>query len=207
MASSSTTPKVFIIESLDFDDEENQRYEGRILSQILQLSSEIESVYFYIRTRRELERIVTKFAKSRFRYLHLSCHGNPSSMATTLDEVPLHELGAILAPGLHKRRLFLSACQMASPALAQGLLPSSGCYSVIGPASDVDFGDAALLWASFYHLMFRDDRVVMKREQILKHLKSTAGLFEVPLNYFAPSRTRKEGYQLTRIGTGTVAQS
>ena len=33
-----TKPNVFIIESLDFDDEENNRFEGKVLSNILKLN-------------------------------------------------------------------------------------------------------------------------------------------------------------------------
>ena len=39
---------------------------------------------------------------------------------------------------------------------ATAVMQASGCQSVIGPKEDISFGDAALMWASFYHLMFRD---------------------------------------------------
>ena len=65
---------VFVIESLEFDDEKENRFEGKFLSQILNMSG-IESAYYYIRTRRELERILEIFEESEYRYLHFSCHG------------------------------------------------------------------------------------------------------------------------------------
>ena len=65
-----TKPNVFIIESLDFDDEKNNMYEGKVLSQILELNG-IESEYYYIRTKQELDEIVDKFEDSGYRYLHL----------------------------------------------------------------------------------------------------------------------------------------
>ena len=65
------------------------------------------------------------------------------------------------------------------------LLHNSGCHSVIGPADDVYFSDAALLWSSFYHLAFRTNISAMKRKWILTHLSSTATLFSVPMNYFS----------------------
>jgi hypothetical protein len=143
-----TLPNVFIIESLRFSDEPRERFEGRILEKVLKLG-EKESIYYYIRTRRELEKIAAKFGKSGFRYLHLSCHANTRGMATTLDRISFAELGKIFRPHLANRRVFLSACEMATRPLAEALLDSSGCYSVIGPSTDVAFGDAALLWASF----------------------------------------------------------
>ena len=40
---------VFIIESLTFEDENKERFEGKFLSHILKLSG-IETKYYYIRT-------------------------------------------------------------------------------------------------------------------------------------------------------------
>jgi hypothetical protein len=49
----STVPKVFIIESLDPEDEEAGDYEGVVISHILKLSR-IDHKYYYIRTEQEL---------------------------------------------------------------------------------------------------------------------------------------------------------
>ena len=186
----TTRPQVFIIESLKLDDEKKDRFEGRVLKHILALGGK-ESAYYYIRTRRELEKIVTLFGKSGFRYLHISCHGNTTEMATTFDRISFPELGRILRPHLRGRRIFLSACEMTTKNLANELLlHGSGCYSVIGPVEKVYFSDAALLWSSFYHLVFRTNDAVMKREWVLAHLRSTATLFRVRMNYFSASRTK-----------------
>lgn len=187
MVANNTSPQVFIIESLTLKDEEEERFEGRILKQILRLSGK-ESAYYYIRTRRELERIAKVFAKSRFRYLHISCHGNETTMGTTFDSLSFAEVGEILSPHLNGRRVFLSACEMTNGNFARELLGDSGCYSVIGPAEAVAFSDAALLWSSFYHLAFRTNDAVMKREWVLAHLRSTASLFQVRMNYFSASK-------------------
>jgi len=77
-------PEILIIESLSFEDERAERFEGRIISQILALSGK-ECEYRYIRTKRELKALLGQFASSRYRYLHLSCHGDRSTMFTTLD--------------------------------------------------------------------------------------------------------------------------
>src|SRR3989304_8337351 len=86
-----TRANVFIIESLRFDDEENKRFEGKFLSQILHLGDK-KTIYYYIRTKKELEEVLRLFKKSNYRYLHLSCHGNKSSIFTTLDRVSFSEL-------------------------------------------------------------------------------------------------------------------
>lgn len=191
--------KVFIIESLDFDDEDEGRREGEILSQILHLSGGIGSVYYYFRTSQELKELLTRFHDSGFRYLHLSCHGNSHAMATTLDEISVAEFGQMLRSYVRKRRVFLSACEMATEPLAQEVLQNSGCYSLIGPAAEVGFGDAALLWASFYHLMFRGETKIMTHDQVRANLKSTANLFGVPMNYFQSSKSAKRGYRFHRV--------
>lgn len=179
-----TVANVFIIESLRFEDEDRGGFEGQILQDILRLI-EKQSTYYYIRTKRELQKLAPKFGRSKHRYLHLSCHADAEGMATTLDDVSFEELGRIFRPHLSGRRVFLSACEMATPILADALLGrESGCFSVIGPSAEVAFSDAALLWSSFYHLMFRTNESRMKRPWIKQHLQSAADLFKVPMNYF-----------------------
>src|SRR4051794_9671160 len=82
----TTKPEVFIIESLDLDDEKEQRFEGKIISQILALSGK-QCEYYYIRTRREFEEMLKQFANSGYRYLHLSCHGSSRALQTTYDAI------------------------------------------------------------------------------------------------------------------------
>ncbi len=180
---SPTKAQVFILESLRLDDEKHERFEGRVLRGILNLS-EKPAAYYYIRTARELSRLMAVFDSSNFRYLHISCHANSKGMSTTFDSVSFRQLGEILRPHLNHRRLFLSACEMATKDLAIEILEGSDCYSLIGPAETVTFSDAALLWSSFYHLMFKTDESVMRGKWIRTHLKSTATLFGVRMNYF-----------------------
>ena len=201
MGIGNTTPQVFIIESLRLEDEEHERFEGRILKQILRLSGK-ESAYYYIRTRRELEQIAKVFSKSGFRYLHLSCHGSATTMATTFDPLNFADVGQILRPHLNGRRVFVSACEMANPRLATELIKGSGCYSVIGPAESVLFSDAALLWSCFYHLAFRTNDKVMQRKWVLEHLRSTSKLFQVHMNYFSASES--QGIRATVVKPGAA---
>lgn len=198
MTDLKTKPQVFIIESLTFDDEKNNRYEGKIISDILHLNNK-SSEYYYIRTKKELEEVLEIFLESDYRYLHLSCHGNSQQMATTLDTIDFEELGDILGPYLFERRLFVSACEMANTKLAKVIMPGSECYSIIGPATDVSFNDAAILWASLYHLMFNHNFDIMKRGDLMKYCGELSKLFGVPLNYFGRDRNKKNGFRLKRI--------
>jgi hypothetical protein len=181
----STKAQVFVIESLTLEDERRGRFEGDILRRILSLSGK-QCEYYYIRTVRELKRLICEFAKSKYRYLHLSCHADSKGMATTFDSLDFGQLAEIVTPHLNGRRVFLSACEMANSRLATKLLVSSGCYSVMGPTEDILFSDAALLWSSFYHLMFRTNHAKMQREAMEAHARSTADLFQVPLALFFP---------------------
>ncbi len=117
----ATKPEVFIVESLNFRDEQLERYEGQIISKILALSGK-QCHYYYIRTQRELEVVLTKFTKSTYRYLHFSCHGNNKNIYTTLDEIPFARFGALLMPHLREKRLFVSACSVANNRLAKNVL-------------------------------------------------------------------------------------
>jgi hypothetical protein len=40
-------------------------------------------LYHYVRTIAEFEHFIDEFAKSDYRYLHVSCHGSRSGVSTT----------------------------------------------------------------------------------------------------------------------------
>lgn len=193
-----TDPEVFIIESLTLEDEKARRQEGDLLQRMLHIIGKGATQYFYIRTRRELEQIVDVFKDSRCRYLHISCHANDHEMATTFDAIPFDELAEIFGPSLNGRRLFVSACEMASENLATHLLKDSGCVSLIGPRRTIRFDDAAAFWVSFYHLMFKANDLKMKRQDLQRRIKELSAVYEEPVNYFASSKTDKRGF--VRVG-------
>ena len=189
-----TKPEVFIIESLDPDDEGNGRFEGSIISRILRLHGKSPK-YRYVRTREEFEEAALQFGESRYRYLHISAHAEPEGMCTTnQDEIDYDELAVILNPHLRGCRLFLSACSMAHEDLAKEIIPKSGCYSVIGPNEDILFTDAAILWSAIYHLMFSENSGAMNHAALKRHLKNTTNLFGVGISYFSKSKKLRRGY-------------
>jgi hypothetical protein len=143
--------------------------------------------------------VLDKFKTSGFRYLHISCHANSKGVALTLDHVSVVELGELLRPYLDKRRVFFSACELATDKLASALLRDSGCYSVIAPSETIGFDEAALFWASLYHLMFKDDRQVMKRDELVRHLNALSSVFGVKMRYFSSSRSHARGFREVTI--------
>ena len=179
----TTEPQVFIIESLRFSDEAEDSFEGRRISDMLALSGKT-CKYFYVRTKAEFEAVLDKFWDSKYRYLHLSCHANSLGMETTLDEIPFQELSDILEPYLENRRLFLSACEMSCSKLAKLLMPKSGCYSILGPSEKIDFADAAIFWASFYHKVFRLNSEAINQRRLLATATVLSAIYSLPLNCF-----------------------
>lgn len=190
----STKPEVYIIESLDPDDEGNGRFEGSIISRILKLHGKSPK-YRYVRTRDDFETAIKQFGKSQYRYLHISAHADTEGMCTTnQDEIDYDELAGILKPHLKNKRLFLSACSMVHEDLAKEIIPTTGCYSVVGPNEDILFTDAAILWSAIYHLMFSENSSAMNHRALKKHLENTTKLFGVGISYFSKSKTLKRGY-------------
>lgn len=190
----STYAEVFIIESLDPDDEGNGRFEGSIVSQMLRLHGKSPK-YCYVRTRDEFIKAVKEFGKSQYRYLHISAHADPEGMCTTnQEEIDFDELGEILKPFLKGKRLFLSACAMVHEDLAKSILPNSGCFSVVGPTEDIYFSDAAIVWSSIYHLMFSGNSEKMKQKYLKKNLENVCELFGVEFGYYSHTKELKRGY-------------
>jgi len=198
-----TKANVFIIESLDFDDEQNNRYEGRLLSQILHLGGK-ESAYRYIQTEDELKKALRLFEASRYRYLHLSCHGSEKSISTTLDDIPFPKLGELFKPYLRNRRLFISACSAVNEDLAKAIISSSKCTSIMGPIKRIFFSDAAIIWAAFYHLVFTKDPLKMKRKNIWIAMQDVSDTFGVPIDYFYKDEKKKKGFTRKKIRRRTM---
>lgn len=183
-----TEPKVFIIETLRFEDEERKLFEGNVISNILMLS-DIECIYYYVRTKKEFKKVLGFFFASNYRYLHISCHGGEyqNSISTTLDEITFDELAKLLEGNFKNKRLFLSACSVVNQELAEKVIPTTNCYSIIGPKNKIAFRDAVIMWASFYHLMFDKGFIKMTRKQIIQSLQKVCDTFSEELNYYSIS--------------------
>ena len=68
----------------------------------------------------------------------------------------------------------------------------------MGPAETIAFSDAAITWASFYHLMFNHDPDVMKRDMLLLYGEHLSTLFSVPLNLYWYGNQKKVHEKLIR---------
>lgn len=194
----NSRPDVFIIESLHPEDEGRGRFEGAILAQFLRLHRK-KPEHRYVRTREEFSEAVSSFGKSRYRYLHISAHGDKDGICTTnAENIDYPELADLLQPHLKDKRLFLSSCQVVHEKMAAKLIPTTRCLSVIGPTKKIRFSDAAVVWAAIYHLMFRKDPKRMGNDDLKTHLSQVCELFAAELKFFSRS-TSEKGFKNIRL--------
>lgn len=178
-----TKPEVFIIESLRLEDEENKRFEGRILADVLKICDK-NPHYFYCRTKTEFELFLKKFRDSGYRYLHLSCHGNINGIETTLDSISSVELAGMMKGLMKNRRLFVSACEVGTELFSTVISgQNKGMYSIAAPSVKIRFDHAVAFWTSFYVKAFTIDASTMKRKTIRAALRKLCVLFEIDFHW------------------------
>jgi hypothetical protein len=197
--SKATEPGVFILESNTLADERRRRREGEALVEILGLLGR-KTEYRYFRTKQELTPLLGEFLRSRLRYLHLSCHGNPEGFGLTLGSVRFSEFGQVARPYLGNRRLFVSACDAVHEKLALALFPLCELYSLAGPAEDILYGDAAVAWAAFYNLTFRSGARVLKNSEVEAALKRVCRAFDLRFHAFFRRGPKSGRFRKVAIG-------
>lgn len=78
--------------------------------------------------------------------------------------------------------------------LAKEVIPSSGCYSVVGPTEEIYFSDAAIFWSSVYHLLFSENSKAIGHSALKSILQKACKLFEVKIAYYSKSKKLERGY-------------
>jgi len=181
--SDGSVPEVFIIESLELIDENKDRREGAVLASILRMCGK-NPLYYYIRTRAELELIAKEFEASGYRYLHISCHGNDTCLSTTLDSISYKDFAAIFKSRLNKRRIFVSACSTGNELFAELVAAKSpGVLSFAAPVNDIDFDIAVAFWSAFYVKVFDINSKSMSSPRLADVLKALVSLFEASIHW------------------------
>lgn len=183
---------VYIIEFLRADD----YLDGESLSEILNLSR-IPTEYKWVDTKQDLEKALKDFNKSKFRYLHISCHADETGLEINGDEILNHEFQIMTKDILKDKRVFLSACKGANKNLASRLISKNKAYSLLGVPVNLRFDKSALFWPSFYHLINEVDKGAMKRELIIEVVKKCVDLLNVPINYY--SRINNDMMHIRRL--------
>ncbi len=178
-----TVAQVFIIESLELVDEAKERREGAVLASVLKMCGK-NPLYYYIRTKKELEHIAEEFEASGYRYLHISCHGGDTSLETTLDSIKYQDFSNIFENKLKDRRLFISACSAGNEMFAE-LVGSKNkeIISVVAPSTDIRFDHAVAFWTSFYVKTFSLNSKSMNSSRMIEVAKPLVTLFSAPLHF------------------------
>lgn len=188
--SEETVPQVFILESLKLSDEAKERREGAVLASVLKMCGK-NPLYYYIRTKTEMDHMAKEFSKSEYRYLHISCHGGDTSLETTLDSVSYQEFAKMFDGRLKNRRLFVSACSAGNPMFAEIVhARNKHIISVAAPIESIRFDHAVAFWSAFYVKSFSMNAQSMHSGRIVEVLRSLAVLFGEPIHY---SRMGKDG--------------
>lgn len=178
----NTRPEVFILESLNKDDEKHRRFEGRILSDMLHLCGK-NPKYYYFQTEKELPHLVGLFRESQYRYLHISSHASITEIGTTEGSLTYERFAQIFEGHLKLRRLFFSACEVGNSNFVNAVSSKNkGMHSIVAPAEAIQFDYAAALWSAFYISMFGANEKSMKRTDIEMRLKALRTLF--PVDFF-----------------------
>ena len=199
--SADTVPEVFIIESLELHEEEGWR-EGAVLASVLKMCGK-NPLYYYIRTKDELKLMARKFAKSAYRYLHISCHGSEDSLHTTLDPVDYSEFAEIFEDRLKNRRLFVSACNAGTKMFAKAVHSTNpDIISIAAPIQSIGFDHAVAFWSAFYVKSFSLNSQSMKSGRVAEVLEPLAHLFGEPVHF---SWKGKNGSLIHKIIDGEVS--
>jgi hypothetical protein len=169
---------VYIIESVKSED----FAEGEYLNAILNHS--ITCYHKDCISVDHLKDLLKDFRKSKFRYLHLSCHANESGIFINGDFVSNRQLQEMLGK-INDRRVFLSACEAGNENLAHRLISLSRALSVIGTPLPLNQDKAAVFWPAFYYVMKEGDLKKMTMDRLKTNLQKCVDLFDVPINYYS----------------------
>jgi hypothetical protein len=158
-------------------------------------------VYYYFRTKEELERLAQVFKDSGCRYLHVSTHGDARGLYTTLNHhVDFAEFARIFANTLRTKRLFVSACDVGGRDLCEAVAATNkGIQSVAAPATSIKFTHAVALWTCLYVRAFTEDTDGMRHHLIRETLERLCSLFKegFHLSLYAPE---KDGWDHLTVG-------
>lgn len=176
----ATIADVFIIESLKWEDEINNRFEGRRLAELLRLSGK-NPKYFYFQSKDEIPSLLKLFELSKYRYLHVSCHASSTTVCTTNENLSYSEFVQLFKNKLKLKRVFFSACELGNPLFNQMLVAQNnkGMHSIVAPSTEIYFDHAAAIWGAFYVSVFSRNPASMNGRDIERRIETLCSLFPV----------------------------
>jgi hypothetical protein len=194
------------VESLGLADEAGERREGAVLAAVLKMCGK-NPLYYYIRTKAELELMAKEFEDSGYRYLHISCHGGKRSLELTLDSVSYQEFARIFRRRLSNRRLFVSACSAGNELFAETVsAKNNDLKSIAAPSNDIQFDHAVAFWSSFYVKTFSLNADSMNSDRIVGVLGPLAELFEEPVHFSRKGGNGRWTHEVIAMDAGQLRQ-
>lgn len=181
-----TSYGVYIIESSDLEFKDGQK-----LHEVLDLMG-FPSRYRSVSSKKEFAAALDDFTKTKFRYLHISCHADMEGIAINDTNIDNHELIPICKGKLNRRRVFFSACEASNLDMATVLIKKCGAQSIIGSPLSIPFVTAAIFWPAFYDKAQEADRKAMNRTTLTYVLKSCVDFFGFPMNYYHRTTNREK---------------
>lgn len=178
---------IFIIESFSFEEEENNDLPGYHLYQSLTFCkiNDQTPLYYFIRTKKDLEEILNIFENSNYEFLHIFCHGSSTHLELALENISFEDFFDITEDRLYRKRLFMSSCNVANFDFAKLFIPRVHCKSIIGAPTvthkDIEF----LIWSSFYYQMLDSGNTFMKQKSIIEKIKDLTRLYGIEIIYYS----------------------
>ena len=182
----------------------------------LQLVNQMQALGFdtrYVRayTFDSFKRAIAQFKESKFKWLHLSCHGCENGVEFyekkrwedeckfDPDIITNADVAKAFGGSLLQCRMTLSGCKMGNAGFVKKMFGSNkGLQSLVAPIEDLKSDMAAPLWLTYYSLLinrarskYRGDNVKITSQDIGDVIESVTKCFFVPLafNEYHPEKS------------------
>lgn len=178
---SKTVPDVFILESLP----DSEHHDGKILAEVLRTAGK-NPIYLTVDDSKTFTDGMRIFVASRYRFLHISCHGKTDSVTFKTGEIIDYKefAGLFKDISINVTRLFFSACDLGNCNLSKEIFNvNRSFYSIAAPCQPITFGNALAIWTSFYIAMFDINSKKMKETDIISTLTSIIRVFNADFHF------------------------
>ena len=143
--------EIVILESRSAADIYDDRYEGKTLQKILELQ-EIGSIFFETIDIEHLKKAIEYAEEKSVSHLHISAHGNSDGFSLTDGSfITWEKFDEIAWPMLRGKVICFSSCSVGKGVENIFDFHKSFCNMIIAPTRDIEWGEALVSFAAFYH--------------------------------------------------------
>ena len=136
-------------------------------------------IYRKVKDADDFENALNDYKQSKYRFLHISCHGNKSQVFFEEGMVDYLGFGNLFANhSLPVTRIFFSACCLGNLALSKAIITANkAVHSIVAPTQKIPFDLALIAWSSFYVKAFGWNKDGISENTILMTMRQIANLF------------------------------